>query len=122
MRSIEQTAPNQSVLNGNGRTEVAYALDSRIVADVCGIRILDEGPARLPQPGKPRHRWSRRVVIGLVVTAILWAGLSFGVPYVREMLETAETDEAFVAGHITYVSPRIEDFVTARYGNRCQSQ
>ena len=46
------------------------------------------------------------------MAAVLWAGFSYGVPYVREMLETVETDDAFVAGHITYVSPRIEDVVT----------
>ena len=46
------------------------------------------------------------------MAAVLWAGHSYGVPYVREMLETVETDDAFVAGHITYVSPRIEDVVT----------
>ena len=28
------------------------------------------------------------------------------------MLETVSTDDAFVPGHITYVSPRIEDVVT----------
>ena len=30
----------------------------------------------------------------------------------REVLEAVETDDAFVTGHITYVSPRIEDVVT----------
>ena len=98
--------------SGNGRTEVAYALDSRVVADLGGTRILDEGDARSRQPRKPRPRVRRRLVIGLVVAAVLWAGFSYGVPYVREMLETVETDDAFVAGHITYVSPRIEDVVT----------
>ena len=98
--------------SGNGRTEVAYTLDSRVVADLGGTRILDEGDARSQQPRKPRPRGRRRLVIGLVVAAVLWAGHSYGVPYVREMLETVETDDAFVAGHITYVSPRIEDVVT----------
>ena len=50
--------------------------------------------------------------IGLVVAAVVWAGLTYGVPFVREMLETVQTNDAFVSGHITYVSPRIEDVVT----------
>ena len=108
----QQKAHNRLAPSGNGRTEVAYTLDSRVVADLGGTRILDEGDARSQQPRKPRPRGRRRLVIGLVVAAVLWAGHSYGVPYVREMLETVETDDAFVAGHITYVSPRIEDVVT----------
>ena len=108
----QQKAHNRLAPSGNGRTEVAYTLDSQVVADLGGTRILDEGDARSQQPRKPRPRVRRRLVIGLVVAAVLWAGHSYGVPYVREMLETVETDDAFVAGHITYVSPRIEDVVT----------
>jgi membrane fusion protein (multidrug efflux system) len=112
MQPTEQTTRNRLAPSGNGRMEVAYALDSRVVADLGGTRVLDEGDARSRQPEKPRPRWRRRLVISLVVAAVLWAGFSKGVPYVREMLETVETDDAFVAGHITYVSPRIEDVVT----------
>lgn len=46
------------------------------------------------------------------MAVVLGAGLYYGVPYVRELLETVQTDDAFVAGHISYVSPRIEDVVT----------
>jgi membrane fusion protein (multidrug efflux system) len=31
---------------------------------------------------------------------------------VRELLETVQTNDAFVSGHITYVSPHIEGVVT----------
>jgi hypothetical protein len=79
MRPTEQTAPNRSAPNGNGRTEVAYALGSQVVADPGGSRILDEGDARSSEAKVPLGRW---VVIGLVVTAVLRAELSFGAPYV----------------------------------------
>jgi hypothetical protein len=57
MRPTEQTAPNRSAPNGNGRTEVVYALGSQVVADPGGSPILDEGYARFSQPRKPGHRW-----------------------------------------------------------------
>ena len=112
MQSTEQTTRDRLAPSGNGHAEVAYALDSRVVADLGGTRVLDEGDARSRQPAKPRPRWGRRLVIGLVVAAVVWAGLTYGAPYVREMLETVQTNDAFVSGHITYVSPRIEDVVT----------
>jgi len=43
MRPTEQTAPDRSAPNGNGRTEVASALGSQIVVDPGGSRILHEG-------------------------------------------------------------------------------
>ena len=112
MRWTEGTANGRAPVHGADRTELAETLESRIVADLGGTRVLDEGDARSRQADKPRPRWGRRLVIGLIVVAVLGVGLSYGVPYVRELLETVSTDDAFVAGHITYVSPRIEDVVT----------
>ena len=112
MQSTELTTRNRLAPSGNGHAEVVYALDSRVVADLGGTRDLDKGDARSRQPGKPRPRWGRRFVIGLVATAVLWVASSKGIPFMREVLETVQTDDAFVTGHITYVSPRIEDVVT----------
>ena len=108
----QQMVNNRLAPSRNGHIQVAYPLDSRVVADLGGTRIIDDEDARSQQARKPRPRWRRWFVVGLVVAAVLWAGHSHVVPYVREMLETVETDDAFVAGHITYVSPRIEDVVT----------
>jgi membrane fusion protein, multidrug efflux system len=108
----QQMNHNRWAPSGNGHSEVAYPLDSRVVADLAGTRTIDEGEVQSQQPRKPRPSWRRRLVTGLVVAAILWVGLYYGVPFVREVLVTVQTDDAFVAGHITYVSPRIEDVVT----------
>ena len=112
MQSNNGTGGDRALLNGADRAHVADFFDARIVADLGGTRVLDDGEAGSPHDGKPRPRSGRRLVIGLVVAAVLWAGFFYGAPYVREVLETVETDDAFVAGHITYVSPRIEDVVT----------
>jgi membrane fusion protein, multidrug efflux system len=112
MRSTDVTANGRAVFDGVDRTKPAEALDSRIVADLGGTRVVDDEEAGSETPAKSRPRWGRRILIGLVAAAVIGLGLRFGVPFVREMLETVATDDAFVAGHVTYVSPRIEDVVT----------
>lgn len=54
-------------------------------------------------------RW---IIVGAIAAAILGAAAYWGVPYLRYQLDTVSTDDAFVASHITNVSPRIEDVVT----------
>jgi membrane fusion protein (multidrug efflux system) len=108
----EGTADDRAPLNGTDWMEAPGDSGSRIMADIAGTRVLDNGEARPRQPARPRFRWGRRLVLGLAVAAVLGAGLYFGVPYVRERLDTVQTNDAFVSGHITYVSPRIEDVVT----------
>ncbi len=96
--------------NGAAHHADEDTFESHIVADPGGTRVLDEGADR--RPPEPRARWVRWAVVGVIVTAVLGAALYYGVPYVHERLDTVQTDDAFVAGHITYVSPRIEDVVT----------
>jgi membrane fusion protein (multidrug efflux system) len=43
-------------------------------------------------------------VLGVAVLAVL---LVFGIPWVKEMLNTVSTDDAFVNGHVTFVAPRV---------------
>ena len=88
MQSTELTTRNRLAPSRNGHAEALYTLDSRIVADLGGTRDLDRGDARTPQPGKPRPRWRRRFVIGLVAAAVLWVASSKGIPFMREVLET----------------------------------
>ena len=43
-------------------------------------------------------------MVGVAVLAVL---LVFGIPWVKEMLNTVSTDDAFVNGHVTFVAPRV---------------
>ena len=76
MQSTELTTRNRLAPSRNGHAEAVYTLDSRIVADLGGTRDLDKGDARSRQPAKPRPRWRRRFVIGLVAAAVLWVASS----------------------------------------------
>lgn len=99
--------------NGRGteRDRVVFPVDSQVVADPGGTRLLEQGHPAFPQPRRPPRHWRRWVVLGSIVVLALGAGTRWGFPYVREALETVSTDDAFVAGHITNVGPRIDDVV-----------
>lgn len=98
--------------NGDLRGAVAYPVDSQVVVDMGGTRDLSLGHSAFPQPLRHDRHWLRWIVIGVTVTALAFLGLRYGKPAVEEMLRTVSTDDAFVSGHITYVSPRISDVVT----------
>jgi membrane fusion protein (multidrug efflux system) len=93
-------------------SDVDRPVDSQILTDPRGTRNAAEPHPAFPEPEKPRRHWLRWIVIGLVAAAIVGAGLAWGVPALREVLETVSTDDAFVEGHVTNVSPRIDDVVT----------
>ena len=43
-------------------------------------------------------------MLGVAVLAVL---LVVGIPWVKEMLNTVSTDDAYVNGHVTFVAPRV---------------
>ena len=97
--------------NGNARKPVKYPVDSQFVVNPGGTRLMFEHPA-FPKPQKPKRHWVRWIILGAIGAGIIAAGVHWGVPYLRYELDTVSTDDAFVASHIAYVSPRIEDVVT----------
>jgi membrane fusion protein, multidrug efflux system len=54
----------------------------------------------------------RRLVFGTVGVLALAAVLWFGIPWIRFALSTVSTDDAFVNGHATFVSPRVHGQVS----------
>src|SRR4051812_29839978 len=65
-------------------------------------------PETIPVSQEPRNTSRRRKLlaggIGAVVLAVV---LMFGIPWVKEMLNTVSTDDAYVNGHVTFVAPRV---------------
>ena len=103
--------------DGNGR-HVEFPVDSQFVVDAGGTRVTNEGHPAFADPEaeqktkETRKRRVRTVVFVLIAAAILGVGLYFGLPALREALDTVSTDDAFVSGHVTNVSPRVSDLVT----------
>jgi membrane fusion protein, multidrug efflux system len=61
-------------------------------------------PAPQEAPKAPTKRTLLAGVLGVIVLAVL---LVVGIPWVKEMLNTVSTDDAFVNGHVTFVAPRV---------------
>ena len=65
-------------------------------------------PQSAPVPqvaGKARSK--RKLLAGVLGIAVLAILLVVATPWVREMLNTVSTDDAFVNGHVTFVAPRV---------------
>ena len=50
----------------------------------------------------PRRKWPW--VVGLI---LLVGAAAVGIPWLRDMLTTVSTDDAYVNGHVTFVAPRV---------------
>jgi membrane fusion protein (multidrug efflux system) len=78
---------------------------ARIAPALKSVQATREG-ASAPQeaPGAPRKR---KLVFGALGVAVLAGLVVFGIPRIKEMLDTVSTDDAFVNGHVTFVAPRV---------------
>jgi membrane fusion protein, multidrug efflux system len=55
-----------------------------------------------------RRRW----LMGAAGVLVLVVALVFGLPWIRFVLSTVSTDDAFVNGHVTFVAPRVHGQVS----------
>jgi membrane fusion protein, multidrug efflux system len=58
-----------------------------------------------------RFTWRRKLLIG-VLGALVIAIALYGIPWIRFVLSTVSTDDAFVNGHVTFVAPRVRGQVS----------
>jgi membrane fusion protein (multidrug efflux system) len=63
--------------------------------------------SRAAPPEAQKTPWKRKLAAGVVILAVLAALAAFGIPWVKEMLNTVSTDDAYVNGHVTFVAPRV---------------
>ncbi len=68
-------------------------------------------PSTLPLANQ-RFTWRRKLLIG-VLGAVVIAAAVFGIPWIRQTLNTVSTDDAFVNGHVTFVAPVSADRLPA---------
>ena len=86
--------------DGSGRIETRSPGEGVPVEDVT------KSSPTLPPPNRQSTR-RRRLLIGVLGALILVAACVFGIPWVREMLNTVSTDDAYVNSHVTFVAPRV---------------
>ena len=97
--------PAETIERKNGASTEARGADS---TDAKVDR--DPLPPRADGGAKPasKRQITRRqkLLIGVAGVAII-AAVVFGVPWIRFVLSTVSTDDAFVNGHVTFVAPRV---------------
>jgi membrane fusion protein (multidrug efflux system) len=64
-------------------------------------------PDSKPPPTVEQRSTRRRLLIGGLGALVLVVALVFGIPWIRFVLTTVSTDDAFVNGHVTLVAPRV---------------
>jgi membrane fusion protein, multidrug efflux system len=57
-------------------------------------------------PANQRFTRRRKLLIGLLGAVVIAAAV-YGIPWIRFVLSTVSTDDAFVNGHVTFVAPRV---------------
>src|SRR5271169_2602204 len=83
---------------------------SRIDARAAGEGVLVEHDTKSSPITSPSGRQStrrRRLLIGVLGAVVLVAVGILGIPWIRLMLNTVSTDDAYVNGHVSFVAPRV---------------
>ena len=64
------------------------------------------GPASTLPPPNQRVTRRKKFLIGVLGAVVIVAAV-YGVPWIRQALNTVSTDDAFINGHVTLVAPRV---------------
>lgn len=68
--------------------------------------LLRTDPASTLPPPNQRFTRRQKFLMG-VLGAVVIAAAVYGVPWIRQTLNTVSTDDAFINGHVTLVAPRV---------------
>ena len=82
--------------------------EARDTADAASAPNRDAAPAAPATKSAPKQGLTRKrkIMLGALGAALIVL-LVFGVPWIRTMLSTVSTDDAYVNGHVTFVAPRV---------------
>src|SRR6516162_9560706 len=70
-------------------------------------KLRQTDPVSTPAPpAKQRFTRGRKLLIGVLGAVVIAAAL-YGIPWIRFVLSTVSTDDAFVNGHVTFVASRV---------------
>jgi membrane fusion protein (multidrug efflux system) len=72
-----------------------------------GVAVEHESKSSEPPASGPRFTRRRKLLIGVIGALVLIVVCVFGIPWIREMLTTVSTDDAYVNGYVTFVASRI---------------
>jgi len=100
--------PTEESQSGDKGASSSVAASSTRAAD----KAQSDGPAGPNAPTTHTPMRQRRLLLGVAAAVLLAVILGFGIPWVRQTLNTVSTDDAFVNGHVTFVAARVPGQVT----------
>jgi membrane fusion protein, multidrug efflux system len=104
--------PPEMSEHGNDSSSVdAPAMAKAGAAVDPGGKLRPTDSAKTTPPANQRFTPRRKLLIG-VLGALVIAAAVYGIPWIRFMLSTVSTDDAFVNGHVTFVAPRVRGQVS----------
>jgi membrane fusion protein (multidrug efflux system) len=103
--------PTETVEPNSGAPSIERPVTGRTDAAVDG-----DAPGAPTDPGSmpasnPRITRRRKLLIGVLGATVIAAAV-FGIPWIRSVLSTVSTDDAYVNGHVTFVAPRVRGQVS----------
>jgi membrane fusion protein (multidrug efflux system) len=84
----------------------AHRVDARAPSENVSTEPETKSAQMIPPPARQSTR-NRNLLMGVLGALVLVAAGVFGIPWIREMLNTVSTDDAYVNGHVTFVAPRV---------------
>ena len=120
MKTVASSDSQKAHVATGGTPASAATADSPPHADAPVVP--RDGPPGVTQPqpqppaaAPPWQRYRRWLLAAGAVAALAVAGY-FRVPWVRTVLSTVSTDDAYVNGHMTFVAPRVKGQVVRVLG------
>jgi len=105
-KTLLDAMPVEITENRDVNGEEAGRIETRSRGE--GVSVEHETkPSRMILPPGRQSTRRRRLLIGVLGAVVLAAVGVFGVPWIRLMLNTVSTDDAYVNGHVTFVAPRV---------------
>jgi membrane fusion protein, multidrug efflux system len=86
--------------------EEARRIETRSPGEEISVEDVTKSSETIPPPDRQSKR-RRRLLMGVLGALILVAACVFGIPWIREVINTVSTDDAYVNGHVTFVAPRV---------------
>ncbi len=64
-------------------------------------------PEQTSPAASHKASWKRKLLAGVAVVVVVAGAIQFGIPWIKDLLSTVSTDDAYVNGHVTFVAPRV---------------
>src|SRR5215470_320348 len=101
------TKKGQSADRGAPSSVAASPTDAANVTTRDADKAQSEVPSAATASADHQPTRRRRLLLGVAAVVLLAVILVFGIPWIKQILNTVSTDDAFVNGHVTFVAARV---------------